>query len=79
MSVKPKQVLWGVWDKAAKCKELGLDIMIDDNPKNVDTFKGSNIEVLYLRDTEARDVKLKNVTTVYTWMQIYHEIVKRAK
>ena len=79
MSIKPKQIVWGVWNKAEKCKELGLDIMIDDNPKNVDTFKGSNIDVLYLKDAEARDVKLKNVTTVYNWMQIYHEIIKRSK
>ena len=53
--------------------------MIDDNPRNIDSFKGSNIDVLYLRDAEARNIKLKNVTTVYNWMEIYHEIIKRSK
>ena len=79
MSVKPKQIIWGERNKVRRCEELGLDIMIEDNPRNVDLFKGSKVDVLYLKEGEARDVKLKNVTTVHSWMDIYHEIIKRSK
>ena len=77
--IKFKQVIWGERNKAQKCKELGLDMMIEDNPANVDLFKGSNIEILYLQDQQIRSINQKNVTTVYSWHDIYREIKKRTK
>ena len=77
--IKFKQIVWGERNKAQKCKELGLDMMIEDNPANVDLFKGSNIEILYLQDHQIRSVTQKNVTTVHSWMDIYREVLKRTK
>ena len=79
LSIKPEMIIWGERHKAQKCEELNLDLMIDDNPLNVEQFKDSKVEVLYLRDQGVKEVKLKNVTTVYNWMDIYREVLKRSK
>lgn len=79
LSIKPELIVWGERNKAQKCEELGLDMMIDDNPLNVEQFKDSKVQVLYLRDQGVKELKMKNVTTVYNWMEIYREILKRSK
>ena len=79
LSITPEQIIWGESNKAKRCEELNIDIMIEDNPKNIELFKNSKVDVFYLRDSEAREVNLKNVTTVYNWMDIYNEILKRSK
>lgn len=79
LPIKFEQIVWGERNKAQKCKELGLDMMIEDNPVNIELFKGSNIDVLYIQDQQIRNLKQKNVTTVYSWNDIYREVLKRSK
>lgn len=41
---------WGVQDKVSKCKELGIDLMIDDNPNICKLLKAGKIKTMYFRD-----------------------------
>lgn len=66
-------------DKFAKCKELGIDVMIEDNPEKIDAFVNSNINVLYVREAKMRHIDAKNVTEVDTWMDIYMKIQNLVK
>jgi len=66
-------------DKAKMCKELNIDVFIDDTPlkclevanTGVTTFIFDNIF-----NKDFRDVRIKHV---YTWIQFYHEIKKIIK
>ena len=80
LGVNFNQKCWGSIDKVKVCKELGINVMIDDNPKNVEQFIGENqIAVLYFKDNFARNVDVKNSILVDSWMDIYQEIKKLVK
>ena len=80
LGVEFDMLCWSSVDKVSKCKELGINVMIDDNPKNVEQFKDEeNIKVLYFQDNFARSVDMKNVIKVDSWMDIYQEIFKLSK
>ncbi len=72
-------IFWAVKDKADKCKELGIDVMIEDNPDNILQYKGKNISVLYLKEEPSKEVVMQNVTKVNSWMDIYRQILKLSK
>ena len=67
-------VLFGVKNKVDTCKELDIDLMIEDNPENVEQFFNSNIKVIYLRAKNIRKINHKNVTEVSDWFEIYKTI-----
>lgn len=69
-------VYWSIKDKIGKCKQLGVQVMVDDSPSNVEQFANENIKVLYFKEESIRDVKMKNVVKVDSWMDIYREIKK---
>ena len=74
LDVKFDQICWGIKDKIGKCKELGADVMIDDNPENVMQFENEDIKVLYFKEEATRDVCMPNVAKVTSWMDIYRQI-----
>ena len=43
-------IYWGVNDKVAKCEELGIDVMIEDNPSTCKLLVDAKIKTLYFRD-----------------------------
>ena len=43
-------IYWAVEEKVPKCKELGIDLMIEDNPSTCKKLKENKIKVLYFRD-----------------------------
>jgi len=59
---------WGVKDKVSKCKELGIDLMIEDNPDTSILLKNNKIKTLYFRDKDNVIIKeseyLKEVSNV---------------
>ena len=65
---------WCVFNKMEKCKELGIDVYIDDNPSKIEQFESSKIKALYFKDTGIRPTKNKNAIVVQNWMDIYKEI-----
>lgn len=70
------KICWNIKDKIGKCKELGVQVMIDDNPENVEQFANHSINVLYFKEEPIREVKMPNVAKVDSWMDIYREIKK---
>ena len=49
-NIPTNNIYWAVKDKVSKCKELGIDIMIEDNPSTCKLLIENNIRTLYLRD-----------------------------
>lgn len=45
-------IYWGVKDKVSKCDELGIDIMIEDNPSTCKLLRDNKIKTLYFRDKD---------------------------
>ena len=43
-------IYWGIEDKVSKCKELGIDLMIEDNPNTCKLLTDNKIRTLYFRD-----------------------------
>ena len=74
LGIEFDQICWSVKDKIGKCKELGIELMIDDNPDNVEQFADENISVLYFKETPIREVKQENVIKVSSWMDIYNAV-----
>lgn len=74
LCIKFDGIYWSVKNKIGKCKELKIDVMIDDSPENVMQFANENISVLHFKDAGIKNVKLKNVTKVTSWMDIYRAI-----
>lgn len=66
---------WGTEEKDLICTKNKFDIMIDDNPENVEKFKEeTDITVLYFRDKLLKKVDYPNVIEVNDWMDIYKTI-----
>lgn len=74
LGIEFDQICWGIKDKIGKCKELGADVMIDDNPTNVMQFENEDIKVLYFKEEATREVCMPNVAKVTSWMDIYRQI-----
>lgn len=76
LGVEFDEICWSIKDKIGKCKELGITLMIDDNPDNVEQFANQDISVLYFKEEPIREVSMPNVIKVDSWMDIYREIKK---
>ena len=67
-SIPTDNIYWGVEDKVAICKELGLDLMIEDNPNICIELRNNNIKALYFRDKDnlkiEEDEYIKEVSNV---------------
>lgn len=50
-------IYWGVKDKVSKCDELGIDIMIEDNPSTCKLLRDNKIKTLYFRDKDNEKVQ----------------------
>lgn len=62
-------------DKAKVCEELDIDIMIEDDPHNIDMLL--NATKVFIFDTlYNRFDKYKDVIRVYSWYEIYNILVK---
>ena len=47
-----KNIHWGVKDKVSKCNELGIDLMIEDNPNICKALRDQKIKTIYFRDKD---------------------------
>ncbi len=50
-------IYWGVKDKVSKCDELGIDIMIEDNPSTCKLLIDNKIKTLYFRDKDNEKIQ----------------------
>lgn len=51
-NIPTNNIYWGVKDKVSKCKELGIDLMIEDNPSTCKLLIDNKIKTLYFRDKD---------------------------
>lgn len=51
-NIPTDNIYWGVEDKLSKCRELGIDIMIEDNPSTCKLLIENKIRTLYFRDKD---------------------------
>ena len=49
---------------------------VEDNPNNVLQFEGDDTKILYFKEGPIKDVNMKNVVKVDSWMDVYREINK---
>ncbi len=68
--------VWNNKNKAEVCKNLGIEMMIDDSPVNAKTFIGTNIKMLFFKDVKIEKVFADNIKQVDSWMDIYFEANK---
>ena len=50
-------IYWEVKDKVSKCDELGIDIMIEDNPSTCKLLRDNKIKTLYFRDKDNEKIQ----------------------
>lgn len=62
------RINWEIKDKVSKCKELGINLMIEDNPNICKLLKNNKIKTLYFRDKDNEKINedeyLKEVSNV---------------
>lgn len=67
-NIPSDNIYWGIKDKASKCKELGIDLMIEDNPSTCKLLSDNKIKTLYFRDKDNEKIEnsefLKEVSNV---------------
>ena len=74
LGIEFDEVCWSAKNKVEKCREIGIDVMIDDTPDNVEQFANEKIQVLYFKEQPVREINQDNVFKVASWMDIYREI-----
>ncbi len=77
LGIEFDEVCWAASNKCEICKKLGIQVMVDDNPDNIEQFANNEeLKVLYFKEQPIRNVALKNVSVVSSWMDIYREVSK---
>lgn len=56
-------IYWGIKDKVAKCRKLGIDLMIEDNPSTCKLLSGNKIKTLYFRDKDNEKIENSDFLT----------------
>lgn len=63
------KIIFSQRSKVRACKELNIDIMIDDNPHVLDELYDNNVNCLYFRDLRNKSCD-NTVMEVYSWQEI---------
>ena len=66
-------------NKATKCIEEKVDVMIDDSFKHVNLIAQSGIKCLYFRELPSLPANNENITEVYSWGEAYRKILALEK
>ncbi|MBE7076507.1 MAG: hypothetical protein E7374_01280 [Clostridiales bacterium] len=74
--IKFDKVIYGASSKLNICKELKIDIMIDDYSNTVETLANEGIKCFYYKDLVEKDCKHKNIKEVKNWGEIALEMYK---
>ena len=73
--IKYDEIVANCVDKYKYCKEKNIDIMIDDEPKNVNDIS-KYIPVIAFKYLHNEECKGKNIIKVNTWNEVYEEYQK---
>ena len=72
--LKFEKVVYSATDKSKICKDLKIDVMIDDNADNIISMANAGIKCLYFRDFVLKFIKHKKVIEVNNWGEIIRQI-----
>ena len=75
-NIKFKKVVYSAGDKLIPCKELKIDLMIDDLYSNVTYLAENGVKCLYYRDNINDSYSHSNICVVRDWGDIAVELVK---
>lgn len=75
-NIKFKKVIYSADNKLKSCKDLKIDIMIDDLLSTINLLANNGIKCLYYRDNINDGYTHPNVTIVRDWGDIAVELVK---
>lgn len=64
------EICFEVTDKVNVCKDLDINLMIDDNPQICDELKDNKIKTIYFRDNDKKIRNSKYLITLYNWGEI---------
>ena len=56
-NIEINNIYWGIKDKVSKCKELKIDLIIEDNPNICKELVKNKIKTLYFRDKNSKILK----------------------
>ena len=68
------KLLFAKVPKIKEIKENKIEIMIEDSPSTIEAIN-KIVKVLCYDNRYNRDLKLDNVTRVYSWYDIYNKII----
>ena len=70
-----EKIIFNAKDKLEYCKELKIDLMIDDNFRHIKKLSENGIKCLYYRDLVVKPCKHENVVEVRNWGEIFLQLV----
>lgn len=74
--IKFDQIVYHASNKLNTCRELGIDLMIDDLCDTISTLAVNGFKCFYFRDTVLKNCKHANITEVRNWGDIANELLK---
>ncbi len=70
------KIFYNQQNKVKTCKDLGINLMIEDNHKNVVKLAESGIKCMHLRGAGLSSVNHPNVSEIQNWAQVLEYILK---
>lgn len=67
------KIIFNVNEKGKCCSDNNIDIMIEDDPKNIKKLIG-NVNVIIYDYPYNRNNQFKNITRAYSWYDIYSKL-----
>lgn len=77
--IKFDKIIYNQHNKLAVCKEEKVDLIIEDNPRNIELLASNNIPCFHFRGAGLRKVNCENVIEVQNWADILENIIKIQK
>ena len=62
-NISTDNIYWEIKDKVLKCKELGIDLMIEDNPSICKSLINNEIKTMYFRDKDNEKLQISAFLT----------------
>lgn len=73
------KIILNLTNKVDKCKEEGVDVMIDDSFNNVNLIADKGINCLYFRELPSLPSNHENIIEIYSWGEVYRNILALEK
>ena len=75
-NIKFDKIIYNQHDKLESCKKENVSLIIDDNPKTIESLSNNNIKCFHFRGSGLKKVENQNVKEVQNWGCILEEILK---